>query len=162
MMPSIYQNANKTNGISIILECQIDVINNNSMLAMPSHYETEPDRDLVLQDQKVLPDVTKQPLLLRVFSAIKPMEIPTKLPLEWSPELHLEIPIEIPIDIPIEIPIGIPIELPIEMHLELPLELPFEIPTEIPPEISPEILFEIPHRSKTPPPTSLSSFSLVL
>ena len=67
MMPSIYQNAYKTNGISIILECQIDVINNNSMLAMPSQYETEPDRDLVLQDQKVLPDVTKLPLLLRVL-----------------------------------------------------------------------------------------------
>ena len=53
MMPSIYQNAYKTNGISIILECQIDVINNNSMRPMPSQHETEPDRDPVLQSQKV-------------------------------------------------------------------------------------------------------------
>ena len=67
MIPSIYQHAYKTNGISIILECQIDVINNNSMLAMPFQYETEPYWDLVLQDQKVLPDVTKLPLLPRVF-----------------------------------------------------------------------------------------------
>ena len=35
------------------MECQIDVVNNNSMLAMPSQYETEPDRDPVLQSQKV-------------------------------------------------------------------------------------------------------------
>ena len=67
MIPSIYQHAYKTNGISIILECQIDVINNNSMLAMPFQYETEPYWDLVLHDQKVLPDVTKLPLLPRVF-----------------------------------------------------------------------------------------------
>ena len=59
MIHSIFQNVNKTNGISIILECRIDVINNNSMLAMPSR---KPNRDPVLQDQKMLPEVRNRPL----------------------------------------------------------------------------------------------------
>ena len=53
MIHSIFQNVHKTNEISIILECRIDVIKNNSMLAMPSRYEIAPNRDPVLQDQKV-------------------------------------------------------------------------------------------------------------
>ena len=64
--------------------------------------------------------------------------------------MHFEIPLELHLEIPPEIPI----EVSLEMHLE--------IPPEIPSEIRPEILCEIPHRSKAPPPNSLSSFSLVL
>ena len=51
------QNVYKTNGISMNLVCSL-----------------EPDRDLVLRDQKVIPEVRNRPLLPRGFSAIRPYE----------------------------------------------------------------------------------------
>ena len=51
------QNVNKTFGISMILVCSI-----------------EPNRDLVLRDQKVLPEVRNRQLLPKEFSAIQPYE----------------------------------------------------------------------------------------
>ena len=60
----------------IILECQIDIldINLQKINAWPCRptkpeYETEPNRDPVLRDQKVLPEVRNRPLLPRVFSS---------------------------------------------------------------------------------------------
>ena len=64
----------------------------------------------------------------------------------------------IPFELSFELLIGIFLETPIELFVEIRFEIPFEIPFEI----RFEILLEIHHHSKTPPPTSLSSFSLVL
>ena len=38
------------------------------------YYEIEPNRDLVLRDEKVLPEVRNRLLLPRVFSAIQPLK----------------------------------------------------------------------------------------
>ena len=62
----------------------------------------------------------------------------------------------------LEIPFEIPFEIRPEIHVELSFDIYLEIHSEILPEISIQMLCEIPHRSKTPPPNSLSSFSLVL
>ena len=51
------QNVNKTTGISMNLVCSL-----------------KPNRDLVLRDQKVFPEVRSRPLLPRDFSAIRPYE----------------------------------------------------------------------------------------
>ena len=52
-----FQDVNTTNGVSVVLVCPL-----------------EPNRDLVLRDQKVLPEVRNRPLLPRDFSAIQPYE----------------------------------------------------------------------------------------
>ena len=84
MIHSIFQNVNETLVISIIVEFRFDVINNDSMLAMLSR---KPNRDPVLQDQKVLPEDRNRPLLLREFFSHSNFEIPTELPAEIPVEL---------------------------------------------------------------------------
>ena len=103
----------------------------------------------MLRDQKVPPEVRNRPLLVRVFSAIQPFEIPLEIPPETPSgilfELSLEIHLEIPLDMHAEIPLGIPLELSLEIHLEIPPEIHREIPLEI--------HFEIHHHYKTHPQT---------
>ena len=43
------------------------------------------NRDPVLQDQKVLPEIRNRQLLLRVFSVIQSTEISLEIPFELSP-----------------------------------------------------------------------------
>ena len=72
------QHVNKTTGISLILVCslaaQIQHVNKTSGISMTLVCSLEPNRDLVLRDQKVFPEVQNRQLLLRGLSAIQPYE----------------------------------------------------------------------------------------
>ena len=72
------QHVNKTNGISMILVCsldaQIQTVNKTNGISMNLVCSPKPNRDLVVRDQKVLPEVRNRPLLPRDFSAIRPYE----------------------------------------------------------------------------------------
>ena len=136
-----------------------------------SQYENKPNRDLVLWDQKVLPEVRNRQLLHRDFPAIQPSEIPHEIllgiPLELSLEIYLEMRFEIPLEISLEIflkyfleylsnylltyLLKFPFEIPSEIPLELSLEIHLEIRLEIPSAIRAEMLLAILHHNKTHP-----------
>ena len=72
------QHVNKTTGISMILVCSLDAqiqnVNKTTGISMNLVCSLKPNRDLVLRDQKVLPETRNRPLLPRDFSAIQPYE----------------------------------------------------------------------------------------
>ena len=104
------------------------------------------------------------------FPAIQSCEIPFEIPFGILVKFSFGIHLEILFDIPFEVPCGLPLELSLEISLEIPFEIPLQTPLELFLEIQFEIPFEIhfyipfeKHNSQKPsPPTSLSSFSLVL
>ena len=65
----------------------------HKLKAKPS-YEIEPNRDLVLRDEKVLPEVRNRPLLPRFFSAIQPLKFFAN-PMGEPSVLHIKCPIYI-------------------------------------------------------------------
>ncbi len=154
MVHSIFQNVNKTNGISIILECPIDILNvnhNNSMFANPFRTLNVSTNASQIGmwcsgTKKCSQKYEINHFCLGIFSAIRPSEItpeiPPGIPLELCLEIHLEIRFEIPLEIRCEIPPEIPPRMPLELSLELHLEIRFEIPPAIPLEI-PDGIFQI-------------------
>ena len=107
-----FQNVNKTSGISMILVCSLDVQFQNvyktygitmilvcqpiSQWANASIRQSanQPNRDPVVRDQKVLPEVRNRPLLPRDFSAIQPTNFFPN-PVGEAPVLHIQRPIYI-------------------------------------------------------------------
>ena len=109
MVHSIFQNVNKTQGISIILECPIDILNvnhNNSMFANPLRTLNVSTRAGQIGmrcsgTKKCSQKYEINHFCLGIFPAIRPSEItpeiPPGIPLELSLEIYLEIRFELPL-----------------------------------------------------------------
>ena len=138
MVHSIFQNVNKTKGISMILECQIDILNVNhkkSIFANPSrtlHHSAKASQIGIWCSgtKKCSQKYEINHFCLGIFSAIQPSEIlpeiPPGIPLELSLEIYLEIRFELPLGIPPEIPLEIPPGIPLKLFLQIHLEILFD------------------------------------
>ena len=71
MLESRYKNKGLVN-------CESNILikpKENQWFSICIQFEAEPNRDLVLRDQKVIPETRNRPLLPRDFSAIQPYEV---------------------------------------------------------------------------------------
>ena len=138
MVHSIFQNVNKTYGISIILECPIDILNvnhNNSMFANPFRTLNVSTNASQIGmwcsgTKKCSQKYEINHFCLGIFSAIQPSEILPEIrpgiSFELSLEIYLEIRFELPLGIPLEIPLEIPPGIPLKLFLQIHLEILFD------------------------------------
>ena len=135
MVHSIFHNVNKTYGISMILECQINMLNVHHKKSIFANTSRTLHRSAKASQIGIWCSGTKKcsqkyeinHFCLGIFSAIQPFEIlpeiPPGIPLELSLKIYLEIrfepPLGTPPEMPLEIPPGIPLKLFLQIHLEI-------------------------------------------
>ena len=97
MSHSLFEKVIKTIQISIMFECRIDIVNVNHKthsfwpsVPLNLSYEIGPNRDSVLRNQEVLPEVRNRPLLPREFSANQLPKIIQKYLLNYLLKYHSE------------------------------------------------------------------------
>ena len=138
MVHSIFQHVNKTKGIAMILECQIDILNFNhkksifANLSRTLHHSAKASQIGIwcYGTKKCSQKCEINHCCSGILSAIQPSEILPEIPpgmsLELSLEIYLEIRFELPLGIPPEIPLEIPPGIPLKLFLQIHLEILFD------------------------------------